>query len=524
MNEEKKEYQVSRATLALALGALGSRGVGFFREIAVAATFGTGRSFDLYVASSAFPSFLSAIFLYALPDYLVPYFARLKERRLAALRRFLFSTFLGGAVFLGALYFSAPLWIKVVAPGLAANEISLGAGAFQILLLFVFSTVLEAVLRSYYQVEGRFGLIAWSPLLTGLVVLGSVFLLSGKLSVYALAWGWAVGGLVPVGIMLVGIFFFPPSPSAGNVSRKEIESGERPQLRWKNFLFVLAVTVLGQMIGLLDRFFGSYLPSASLSALYYASLPVLFPVGLLVYPLGYAVFPKLAQQLSEGRRGEAGALLGRALGWVNFVLIPMTVLFCLMPGEIIQLVFQRGAFDTAATGLSARCLRLFALSLLASGYIFVLSRALLAAHSGKKLAGIYFIAFLAKAAFAYLGVRGLGLEGLAAAGSLSLVFMAALLFRFVPAASLPFSFGRRLGREAFNLLVVSLLVFGVVWAAHSFLLNIRGVGVTLLEVFLFAIIYFTVCAVLKIPEALQLVALAQRMHLKGLYGAVATGL
>src|SRR3972149_3907112 len=183
MNEEKKEYQVSRATLALALGALGSRGVGFFREIAVAATFGTGRSFDLYVASSAFPSFLSAIFLYALPDYLVPYFARLKERRLAALRRFLFSTFLGGAGFLGALYFSAPLWIKVVASGLAANEISLGAGAFQILLLFVFSTVLEAVLRSYYQVEGRFGLIAWSPLLTGLVVLGSVFLLSGKLSV-----------------------------------------------------------------------------------------------------------------------------------------------------------------------------------------------------------------------------------------------------------------------------------------------------------------------------------------------------
>ena len=105
MNEEKKEYRVSRATLALALGALGSKGVGFFREVVVAAKFGTGRAFDLYVAASAFPIFLSSIFLYALPDYLVPYFARLQENRPVAQRRFLLWTFLGGAVFLGGLYF-----------------------------------------------------------------------------------------------------------------------------------------------------------------------------------------------------------------------------------------------------------------------------------------------------------------------------------------------------------------------------------------------------------------------------------
>jgi putative peptidoglycan lipid II flippase len=81
MNEGEKEYRVSRATFVLALGALGSKGVGFFREIVVAAKFGTGRAFDLYVAASAFPVFLSSIFLYALPDCLVPYLTRLKENR-----------------------------------------------------------------------------------------------------------------------------------------------------------------------------------------------------------------------------------------------------------------------------------------------------------------------------------------------------------------------------------------------------------------------------------------------------------
>ncbi|HEU4436469.1 MAG TPA: hypothetical protein VFR89_03315, partial [candidate division Zixibacteria bacterium] len=87
MTETPGEYGIRRATATLALGSLAARGFGFFREVVVAAKFGTGRTFDLYVAASAFPIFLSSIFLYALPDYLIPYFARLKENRPAALRR-----------------------------------------------------------------------------------------------------------------------------------------------------------------------------------------------------------------------------------------------------------------------------------------------------------------------------------------------------------------------------------------------------------------------------------------------------
>ncbi len=515
MTEGPKKYRVRRATLTLALGSLGARGVGFFREMVIAARFGTGRVFDLYVAASTFPIFLSSIFLYALPDYLIPYFARLKENRPAALRRFLLWTFLGGAIFLGTLYFSAPLWVKLFAPGLAGDEIPFGVRAFQILLLFVFGTGMEAILRSYYQVEERFALTAFSPLLTGLVVLGSVFFLTGKFSVYALAWGWAVGSLVPVALMLVVLFFYSRGVSSTPSTRSA--DGVPATAEWKGFSYVLLVAVLGQLMVLLDRFFGSFLPPESLSALYYASLPVQLPIALLIYPLGYAVFPRLSQHLAEGKENDAAELFSRTLGWLNFVLIPMSVLFILAPQEIIRLVFKRGVFGAVSTDLSAVCLRAFAFSLLASGYIFVLSRAYLAAGLGKRLVLFCLGAFLFKGFTAYASIKIWGLEGLAGAGSAALVGLALLQLRARPTA-VRFSAGRRLGPDGFRLIFVSLSAFAGAWlisllfADRSSFLH----GVFLLLVFGF--LYLAGCFIFKVPELLESLTLVRRLGRKLPYG------
>ncbi len=522
MIEGTKEYRISLATLVLALGALGSRGVGFFREVVVAAQFGTGRTFDLYVAASAFPSFLSAIFLYALPDYLVPYFARLKKNRPAALWRFLLWVFLGGAVFLGALYFSAPLWVKLFAPGLPPYEIPFGVQVCQILLLFVFGTAMEAVLRSYYQVEGRFALTVFGPLLTGLAVLGSVFIWSEKFTVYALAWGWAIGSLMPVAIMLVFHFFSRPPGNLTPVAAHAPAPITSGPMDWKSFSYILVVAVLGQLMVLLDRFFGSFLPPESLSSLYYASLPVIFPMGILIYPLGYALFPKLSQRLTEGKGPEASLLLFRALGWMNFVLIPMTAIFIFAPHEIMRLVFERGAFGTTSTELSARCLRVFAFSLLASGYIFVLSRVYLASGLGKQLAVFCLTGLLFKALVAYPSIKIWGLGGLAGAGSAALVGLAFLQFWRLPGRIN--AFARPLGFMSLKLAGLSFLASGGAWLVSFFLAPSGTFLRATLLLLVFGFLYLTGCFILKISELWESINLIRRLGGKLPYGAVATRL
>jgi len=493
--EEKKEYHIGRATLSLALGALGSRGVGFLREVVVAAKFGTGRAFDLYIAGTAFPNFLSTIFLYALPDYLIPYFARLKENRPAALRRFLLAAFLGGAVFLGLLYFSAPFFVRLFAPGLPQEEIPFGLRAFQILLLFIFGTSMEAILRSYYQVEGRFGLTAFSPFLSGLVVLASVFFLSGKFSVYALAWGWAIGSLVPVGVMLVFLF----AGKKGTSNSSTVGSATFSPASYKDFSFILLLAVLGQLLPLTDRFFGSFLPPASLSAFYYASLLVLFPVGILVYPLGYAIFPKLSQKLSEGKKEEATGLLVKCLGWINFILIPVTVVLLLAPQEVVRLLFQRGAFDSNSAQLTSNCLRLLSFSLLVSGYTFVLTRVYLGAGKTKEMAFFFLGSFVAKVVFAILGIKLWGLLGLAGAASLGLIVLVGLQFGYLSKVV-----GNRVSvkyvRQAVMVTIVSLAAFiaarfgsGMVGAFHG-----TRHSLTFLGFFIF--FFLSVSLVFRLPQ------------------------
>ncbi|HLG93870.1 MAG TPA: lipid II flippase MurJ, partial [candidate division Zixibacteria bacterium] len=404
-----------------------------------------------------------------------------------------------------ALYFSASLWVKLFAPGLPSSEIPFGVRAFQVLLLFVFGTAIEAILRSYYQVEGHFGLTAFSPLLSGLVVLASVFFLSGKLSVYALAWGWAVGSLLPVAVMVLALFFYLPiERTSAPVQAVSVVAAE-----WKELTYVLIVAVLGQLMVLLDRFFGSFLPPESLSAFYYASLPVLFPMGILIYPVGYAIFPKLSKGLREGMDAEASTLFSKALGWVNFVLIPMSVLFILAPEEIIRLIFERGAFGAISTDLSGRTLRIFAFSLLASGYIFVLSRAYLALGLGKRLAEFCIAAFLFKGVVAYPVIRMWGLEGLAGAGSTALVGLALLQFWRLPGRVNPFT--RRLGFASFKLAGLSLLAFGGSLLVSSFLVPS---GLYLREVFLlfvFGFLYVAGCYILKVPEFSETVNLFRRL-------------
>lgn len=490
--EDKKPYEVGRATLALALGALGSRGVGFLREVVVAARFGTGRAFDLYVAGSAFPTFLSTIFLYALPDYLVPYFSRLKEGRQAALRKFLLATLLVGLAFLGLLYFAAPFLVRLFSPGIPGAEIPFGVRAFQILLLFIFGTALEAVLRSYYQVEGRFGLTVFSPLLSGLVVLASVFFFSGKFSVYALAWGWAIGSLLSVGVMLVFLLMGKKETAASPVADLSPAS-------FKNFSLILLLAVLGQLLHLLDRFFGSFLPPAALSAFYFASLPVLFPVGILVYPLGYAIFPKLAQMLSEGKNEEASQLLAKTLGWANFVLIPVMVVLLLAPQEVVRLVFQRGVFDASSTGLTSGCLRLFALSLLALSYVFVLTRIYLACGQGKRLVLFSLFTLFTRVVLAWLGIKWWGLLGLAGAGSLALIFSALLLGLFLP-RSLRGGVAKPIGRASFKLAALSLLAFGGGRWLSGLLVPAATATYAALLFGFFSIFFLAGCFVLKVAE------------------------
>jgi peptidoglycan biosynthesis protein MviN/MurJ (putative lipid II flippase) len=193
------------------------------------------------------------------------------------------------------------------------------------------------------------------------------------------------------------------------------------------------------------------------------------------------------------------------------------VLFILAPQEVIRLIYGRGVFGASSTGLSAVCLRAFAFSLLASGYIFVLSRVFLAAGAGKRLALFCLVALLFKGSAAYPAIQLWGLDGLAGAGSAALVALALLEFAGRPAA-IRYSAGRRPAVDGVKLFFVSMLGFGGSWLASIFWAWGSLFFHDAVRFLIFGFLYLAGCYIFKVPELLESLQLIRRWGGKLPYG------
>src|SRR5687767_4578336 len=114
---------------------------------------------------------------------------------------------------------------------------------------------------------------------------------------------------------------------------------------------------------LVSTMLASFLPSGSVSYLYYADRFLEFPVGIFAIALGTAALPSFSTLVVTGNIKELRATLGYALRIVNFICLPATAGLAVLAVPLFAIFFQRGAFDAYATMNSAEALVFFSLGL-----------------------------------------------------------------------------------------------------------------------------------------------------------------
>jgi len=111
---------------------------------------------------------------------------------------------------------------------------------------------------------------------------------------------------------------------------------------------------LGSQISLLiNTIFASFLPSGSVSWLYYADRLMEFPAGLLGAALGTILLPSLAKCHADERREEFSALLDWGLRLTLMLTLPAALALAMLAIPLLATLFQHGAF-TAADVLQTR--------------------------------------------------------------------------------------------------------------------------------------------------------------------------
>lgn len=358
----RKQSDILSAAILLSLATLASRILGLVRDRTLAQFFSESE-IGLYFAAFRLPDALFEILILGtlsaafIPTF-VSYISRGEKKeawRVAATimnLTLLFFLLLAAVVFLFAYPFS-----RLLAPGFSSDEIGLMASLTRILLItqgfFVLSLFLTGVLKSFQ----RFLIPAVAPLFYNLGIIASIFLLAGKLGIYAPVWGAVAGALVYLMIHL------PLAHHLGFRFSCSLETSH-PGVR-KIFVLAAPRTLeIGswQILKVTDLFFASLISTASYAYLTFASHLALIPVSLFGVSLADAALPTLSYQQKNLKQFRETFL-------TTFRQIIFLVGFFAVALIVLRIPAVRLAFGTARFTWESTVLTGYALSALAIGIL-----------------------------------------------------------------------------------------------------------------------------------------------------------
>jgi putative peptidoglycan lipid II flippase len=134
---------------------------------------------------------------------------------------------------------------------------------------------------------------------------------------------------------------------------------------------------------LVDTLLASFLPTGSITYLWYGNRLMQFPLGVFGIALATAALPTLSAQIAEGRRDDFSKTVSFSLGMTAFIGFPAALGLIALRGPIIATLFGRGAFSDADIAGSATALLFYSVGLPLFIGIKILGRACFALENTK---------------------------------------------------------------------------------------------------------------------------------------------
>jgi putative peptidoglycan lipid II flippase len=521
-----KEKLNTRAAGIVALAVMLSRVLGLARELIFAGFFGAGRGMDAYITAYRAPNLLRDLFAEgALSVAFVTVFSKLGVEKsheaawdLARKMATLALVFMSIVTLLGIVF--APALIAVLAPGFDAEKSAFAVELTRIMFPFILMVSLAALVMGMLNSRNVFGIPA---LASSFYNLGSIFggvtiawLIDpafGPRALIGMAIGTLIGGFLQLAVQI---------PSLKKVGFTfHFDFGWRDEqvkrVLWLMLPAVIAASAV-QVNVMVNSIFASFLEDGAVSWLSYAFRLMQLPLGIFGVAVATVTLPAVSKIAAGGDMAHFRETLAKAVRLALFLTLPATVGLMMMSSEIIGLIYQRGKFTANDTLQTAQALKFYAVGLMAYACIKVLSPAFYALERKwtPMLVTFFGIGLNILLNWQLTFRMGLGHKGLAlstglvasidfvilyflmrrAAGGMETLKVVGSLGRILVAAA---GLGAVcvLGREWLAPWLSAASLFDRAWS----LLAIIGAA---------AAVYFGLCALLRVEEARDAVALFKR--------------
>ncbi|MFJ4556405.1 murein biosynthesis integral membrane protein MurJ [Streptomyces massasporeus] len=461
---------LARATFLTAGLSFAGALLGLVRDQALARMFGAGSATDAFLVAWTVPEFAATLLIEdGLAIALIPAFALALARRaqgapgdpvrtlVAGTLPRLALAFAGVAALLAAF---APQVVRALAPGLP--DPALAVDCTRLTATCVLSFGLAGYCSAALRAHRRFLAPAAIYVVYNAGIITVVLTLGARWGVRAAAAGVAIGGCLMVMAQL---------PVLGRLLRVQPvaeATGEESGGRRVGVALLAAVLLFAlcrQSQVLIERFLGSTLPSGAISHLNYAQKIAQIPMTLSLM-LCTVTFPVVARALADGDTERARDRVERDLALAAcMVLAGASVVVACAP-QIVELLFQRGAFTGEDTASTVRVMRVYAFGLLAHTLVGALIRSYFSAGRvtwyplGAMAVGLAVTAGIGASAVGPWGVMGI-----AAANAAGITVTAALLLAGMGPRSIPIRTRRVLAELSRPLAAAAVATPAGAWAA-----------------------------------------------------------
>jgi putative peptidoglycan lipid II flippase len=395
--------------------------VGFVTEIIVAANFGATMARDAYFTAVVVPLYLTDVLLGALTVTFVPIFIEYETKKskedawkVASIFTNLTFLVLFGISLLGFIF--AERLISVTAPGFKGVELSLTTSLLRIILPSIVFSGLTSLLSSIYYTEHRFVRPAMGPIINAVLMLICVVLLAPYWGIKSLAFGHLIGSIVGFCVLFPILFKQDRYRFSWDFHNEGVTQIIKVMLPLVfTGIFYRAATVIERMIA-------STLPTGSISYLGYANKITAILGTIATAGISITIFPVMARGWAENDLAKVREYFARGVRIIMLTTFPIAAVFVVLRVPIIQVVFERGAFDHKVTLAVANVLAILMVTFIAGGLGSVVGKGFYISQRTKLFAILGIPQTLLYFGYAYVLARYFSYIGLAVATSMYYFF------------------------------------------------------------------------------------------------------
>ena len=361
------------AAFLLGLFAILSQVLALFRDRLLAHLFGASQTLDIYYAAFRIPDFVFAgiaSFMSAL--VLIPILTRRAQDSDARAQKFLNDTltvfFAVLLVVSGGVFLATPWLIQKLFPGFIGSTQTDLILISRLLLLSPILLGLSNLLSGVTQMLHKFAAFALAPLLYNLGIIAGAVFFYPAFGIVGLGLGVVLGALLHFFVhffvssrngFVLGVSLTPSLRDIGEVLRVS---------------FPRTIGLSANQIALFALVaFAARMEHGSVTVFNFALNLQSVPLAIIGVSYATAAFPALSKHFASDDTEKFLAQILSAARHIIFWSLPVLILFIVLRAQIVRSILGSGSFDWTATKLTAACLAIFTVSIVAQsiGLLFV---------------------------------------------------------------------------------------------------------------------------------------------------------